>query len=115
MLAKIFYTLIFIVSFNCFKAQVNSNSKAPSDATAGFTYNYDKVFSLVCNELLNKTNVIKDSEANSLIEKPNFPKIGQVDVLLTNNQKSTISEWIQANGNIVIEVFKNRKDIVTQF
>ena len=64
---------------------------------------------------MNKTNVIKDNEANSLIEKPNFPKIGQVDVLLTNNQKSTISEWIQANGNIVIEVFKNRKDIVTQF
>jgi hypothetical protein len=114
MFTKLLYTLILFASFNFISAQTNPNSNAPSDATTGYTYNYDKVFTLVCNELLNKTNVIIDNEANVLIGKSNFPKIGNVNTL-TTNQKTTVANWIQANGNLVIEVFKNRKDIVTQF
>lgn len=107
-------TFVFLIVFRGLSAQTTLNNKPASDATTGYTYNFDKITELVFKELKVGTKQIKDAEVQQLINSPGFPNV-ENKVSLTSAEKTAIGNWIQENGNLVIKLFINRKDIVTPF
>jgi hypothetical protein len=107
-------TFVFLILFGGLSAQTTTNNKPASDATTGYTYNFDKVTELVFKELKGGDKHAKDAEVQQLINTPGFPKI-EHNAALNGNDKTAIGNWIQENGSLVIKLFINRKDIVTSF
>ena len=94
-------------------AQENKTvSPPPSDATTGFTYNFDKAKNLII-ERLTKPEV-SNEDAQALISENTFPKIGKnekIDSVFIDK----LNSWIEKNPDLIIKAFKNRKDVVQQF
>ncbi len=106
-------TLVFVILFGGLSAQSTTSNK-PSDASSGYTYDFDKITELVHKEIKAQSSQPKDIEVQQLINSPGFPKVDNKSAI-TIAEKTAISNWIQENGNLVIKLFINRKDIVTPF
>ncbi len=107
-LSIIFTFCLGIFSVN---AQTSKKQNLPSDAQSGFTYNYDKVFSLLSHEAVNPS--LSNNPALSLVKSNDFPKLSSTT--LTAQDFDLIKKWMDAHPNQIIEAYKNDSQIVTPF
>lgn len=93
----------------------NNTSKvksAPSDATEGYTYDFDLAKQLILDYQINPTS--SNQEVKSLISEKGFPKLSankQADAAYHER----LNEWMEKNPTRIIEALKNRKDIVHKY
>ena len=91
------------------KAQ--TKTPMPSDAAAGYTYDFNLTKELILSRINTPTDANKD--AQPLLDAPDFPayKGKIINELFTNN----LREWMEKNPALIITTLKHRKDIVTPF
>jgi hypothetical protein len=85
---------------------------APSDAVKGYTYDFDMAKQLIVEYQINPNENNKD--AKSVVEFKKFPKLSSNDAGDLDYQNK-LTLWMEKNPEIIIEAFKNRKDIVHKF
>lgn len=100
--------LICFLQFSFF-AQSNKKSSPPSDATTGFTYDFDKTNELIIERLSNPTK--SNQDVQTVIEEKTFPALNKGEKI-DANYKTKLAAWIEKNPSVIISKLKNRKEIV---
>jgi hypothetical protein len=107
---SIFLTLLLICTLQIsFFAQTNKKANLPSDATTGYTYDFDKANDLIIDRLSNPNN--SNEDAKVIVEEKTFPKLNKGEKI-NDDYKKRVAIWIEKNPAIIISTLKNRKDIV---
>ncbi|MBA3680844.1 MAG: hypothetical protein H0W73_06715 [Bacteroidetes bacterium] len=110
----LFLTVLFICALQ-FSSVAQTDKKAvtpPSDASTGYTYDFDKTNDLIIERLSHPTSANDDVQA--LVEEPGFPKLNKGEKI-TLDYKKKVASWVESHPALVIAVLKNRKDIVHPF
>jgi hypothetical protein len=105
--------LVIAIAFTqTLTAQTASKSSPPSDALAGFTYDFNKAQNLILERITspNKTN----ADAQVFLDQPDFPALGKGKTVDTG-YKDQLKLWMEKNPNLIINTLKSRTDIVTQY
>lgn len=109
----IFFSFVMVCALQfSFFAQSDKKSPPPSDATIGFTYDFDKTNELIVERLSDPNTSNQDVQI--LIEEKSFPKLGKGETLDLNYRKK-IAVWVEKNPNLIISTLKNRKNIVQAY
>ena len=96
LIALFFGAFLFLGDLN---AQTTSTS-APTDAIAGYTYDFDLAKKLIVDHQLKPTT--ENSIAKPIVESKNFPKlIGKSE--LNNDYHEKLQAWMEKNPNVIIE------------
>jgi hypothetical protein len=104
-----FISVLFFAFQFTFFAQAKQKVSLPSDASSGYTYDFDKANELIIDRLSNPN---KDNEdAKVIVEEKSFPKLSQGQSI-DSNFKKKVAAWIEKNPSLIISNFKNRKEIV---
>ncbi len=96
-------------------AAQNNPSKAksaPSDAAAGYTYDFNLVKQLLIDYQIKPNDNNKDVKI--LVKENGFPKLSSgksADAAYHDN----LTQWMEKNPSLIIQALKNRKDIVRKF
>ncbi|MDO9000710.1 MAG: hypothetical protein Q7W45_13160 [Bacteroidota bacterium] len=107
---SIFLTSILICALQfSFFAQTKQKASAPSDATTGYTYDFDKANELIIERLSNPTESNKDVQ--TITEEKSFPKL-TVGQKIDADYRKKLAEWVEKNPSLIISTLKNRKEIV---
>jgi len=107
---SIFFTSLFLIALQfSFFAQTNKKATPPSDASSGYTYDFDKTNELIIERLSNPNK--SNEDVMVLIQEKSFPKLKQGDKIDADFKKK-VAEWVEKNPNLIISNFKNRKEIV---
>ena len=107
---SIFFTSILMLALQLsFFAQTNKKVTPPSDASSGYTYDFDKTNELIIERLVNPNK--SNADVMVLIEEKSFPKLKQGDTVDADFKKK-VAVWVEKNPNLIISNFKNRKEIV---
>lgn len=110
----LFLTALFILALQ-FPSFAQTNKKAvtpPSDASSGYTYDFDKTNELIIERIANPSSANED--VKTIVEEKSFPKLNKGETI-TADYKKKIAAWVEKNPNLIISVLKNRKDIVRPF
>jgi hypothetical protein len=105
--------LAFLFSTEMLNAQTTAKKASPpSDASSGYTYDFDKVMNLMTERITApaKSNAI----AQTLLDAADFPAAPSNKVI-DANYKGQLKTWMEKNPDLIINTLKSRKDIVTQF
>lgn len=100
--------LFFAFQFSFF-AQTKQKVSLPSDASSGYTYDFDKANELIIERLTDPNKANEDAKV--IVEEKSFPKLNQGETIDANFKKK-VAAWIEKNPNLIISNFKNRKEIV---
>jgi uncharacterized protein YjaZ len=100
--------LVFALQFSFF-AQTNKKVTPPSDASTGFTYDFDKTNDLIIERLSNPNKSNEDVKV--IVEEKSFPKLNKGENIDTDFKKK-VAVWIEKNPNLIISSFKYRSEIV---
>lgn len=107
-IALFFGVFLFLSDLN---AQSTSTS-VPSDATVGYTYDFDLAKKIIIDHQLAPSN---DNElAKPIIESKDFPKLNGKNEL-NNDYYEKLRVWMEKNPNLIIESLRSRKEIVHPF
>jgi hypothetical protein len=93
-------------------AQTNTKVNRPSDASSGYTYDFDKAYELIIERLSNPTKLNED--VKTITDEKSFPKL-KVGQTIDADYKKKLGAWIENNPSIIISALKNRKEIVHSF
>lgn len=103
--------LICSLQFSFF-AQTNKKVSPPSDASTGFTYNFDKTNELILERLSNPNE--SNVDLKPITEAQGFPVL-LVGQQINADYKKKLAAWVEKNPVLIISTLKNRKDIVQAY
>lgn len=83
----------------------------PSDAPAGYTYDWDITRQLILDRIAKPSDANKD--AQPLLDAADFP--AYKGKAIDDAFKAKLKEWMEKNSTLIINTLKHRKDIVTPF
>lgn len=106
--------LIALIASTSVNAQTNSSKQTspPSDASSGFTYDFDKTRDLIIQRLTNPQK--SNADVQVFLEQKDFPAFTNGKKIDTS-YKDELRKWMEKNSNLIINTLKSRKDIVTQY
>ena len=108
LIALFFGAFLFLGDLN---AQ-STSSLAPSDATIGYTYDFELAKKLIIDHQLKSTN--ENIIAKPIVESNNFPKLtGKSELNQSYHEK--LQAWMEKNPNVIIVSLKSKKEIVHAF
>lgn len=108
---------VFALSICAFSTTMHAQSNAkqvtpPSDALSGFTYDFNKVMTLITERIA--TPSTNNAEAQVFLDHKDFPKI-PANKINHSESRDQIRIWMEKNPDLIINTLKHRKDIVTQY
>jgi hypothetical protein len=107
-------TALFVIGLQIANyAQQKARPATPaSDAATGYTYDFDKARELIIDRVTNPGNM--NADANVIVSEKTFPVLAK-ETKPDNAYLEKVREWMEKNPEMIINAFKNRKDIVQQF
>lgn len=111
---KLSFIILFVAAFS-FTNELKSqtlNTTPPSDASTGYTYDFDLAKKIIIDRQLKpaKSNQV----AQPIIDSKDFPKLkNQNELNAAYNDQ--LKAWMEKNPNVIIESLKSRNEIVKPY
>jgi hypothetical protein len=94
-------------------AQNTAKTTTPaSDALSGFTYDFNKVITLITERIATPSK--SNADVQVFLDHKDFPKVS-ANKINDLNARDQIKTWMEKNPELIINTLKHRKDIVTQY
>lgn len=110
-LTGLFLALFVVASTNA-QSNASKTTSPPSDASTGFTYDFNKVQDLIIERVTNPQK--SNADAQVFLDQKDFPIINSAKKA-DAAYKDELRKWMEKNPTLIINTLKSRKDIVTQY